>query len=385
VARRHHAFAVCTPGLEAVLQAELGAIGVRQPKTRRGGVEFSATTRQLYAANVGLRTATRVVVRASSFRARSFDELERDAASVPWDRWLTADRAVRFRVTSRSSRLYHTEAIADRLRRVTAPFAAGPAPASDAEHEQLVVGRVDHDVVTISIDSSGVPLYKRGWRVDTGKAPLRETLAAALLLATPYEGGSLLDPFCGSGTIAIEAALLARGLAPGRARTFAFEAWPSFEPGTWASVRAGIDGKGDAGPPAPTLGIMGTDRDAGVIDQAVANAERAGVADLVRFERRSVSEVEPPHEQPGWIITNPPYGGRASSGADLRNLFARFGQVVTERFGDWHVGVLTADPRLAGHTGLSFDTRLRTSNGGIPVSFQVAAPTTAPPDRTVAS
>lgn len=359
---KHVAFAVCTPGIEEVLHGELVGLGIRRCRVRQGGVEFPATTRQLYAANVWLRTATRVVVRVASFRARRFDHLEREAARVEWDRWLDPTRPVRFRVTSTASRLYHTDAISQRLHR----FAPRLATDEPAEDQQLVVVRVDHDEVTLSVDSSGVALHKRGWRTEIGKAPLRETLAAALLLAAPYEGSALVDPFCGSGTIPIEAAQLACGLAPGRMRDFAFQSWPSFQPGTWASVRAEL-----RPPAAPTeaVAIIGSDRDAGVVEQAAANAERAGLASRVRFERRALSDVEAPAGAPGWLVTNPPYGGRASAGADLRNLFARFGQVVADRFAGWDVGVLTADPRLPGHTGLPFTRRLRTTNGGIPVSF----------------
>src|SRR5688500_6787346 len=244
---------------------ELDALGVGYRRARRGGVEFRASTRQLYAANVWSRTATRIITRVSNFRARSFAELEAGAATTPWFDFASPDRPVRFAVTSHRSRLYHTDAIAERFARVFG------RPVGDDDAAQLFVIRFDRDMCTVSADTSGRPLHQRGWRLATAKAPLRPTLAAAVLLScgwpaeperlsaervaeperlsaervaepdrrsTERVAPVLLDPMCGSGTIAIEAALIAAQRAPGAGRDFSFQQWPSFEPGTWARVRA---------------------------------------------------------------------------------------------------------------------------------------------------
>ncbi|MGD9751869.1 MAG: class I SAM-dependent RNA methyltransferase, partial [Acidimicrobiia bacterium] len=229
------------------------------------------------------------------------------------------------------------------------------------------------------VDCSGTPLYTRGWRQAVARAPLRENLAAAMVASAEAAGWTaaqpLVDPFCGSGTIAIEAALSAIGRPPGFRRGFAFFEWPTFEPGTWASV---IGQAVEAERAPEDVVIVGSDRDAGAVAAATANAERAEVADIVRFEQRPVSELGPPApagghpDGPGWVLTNPPYGARIDHGGDLRNLYGRFGAVARERLPGWSVGMLVADRRLAAHTGLSLHDVLQCSNGGIDVTLLVA-------------
>jgi putative N6-adenine-specific DNA methylase len=361
---RHECFAGCAPGLEPIVAGELAALGIRAGRQHRGGVDFSATTRQLYLANLWLRSAGRVLVRVATFRATSFARLEQEAAEVPWNQWLTDDAVPVFRVSSTASQLYHTEAIAERLDRVVAGL--GAPPHAGAAEQRFVV-RVARDQVTISIDSSGENLHRRGYRLDGAKAPLRETLAAAMLLEVGWDGSvALVDPFCGSGTIPIEAALIARRIAPGTGRRFAFGDWPTFEPGTWASVTGEAH---TAALPRADVAIVGSDRDAGAIESAIANAERAGVSADVSFERRAISDATPPPGGSGWVLTNPPYGGRVAGGPDLRDLYARFGQVARDRFTGWSTGLLVADRRLAGHSGLSLEPALETVNGGIPVTL----------------
>ena len=351
----HDAFAVCTPGLEALTAAELSAIGVVVTGRENGGVSFRATTRQLYRANIALRTVTRVLLRFASFPAESFSQLDQMAATVDWARFLPPGQGASFRVTSLSSKLFHTGAIAERL-----------TTAVGGEGDQLVVVRLAHDRVSLSVDTSGELLHKRGWRQATAKAPLRETLAAALLMAVGWNGEvPLVDPMCGSGTIAIEAALAARGIVPGRDRRFAFQSWPSFEPGTWASVTA----EAKAGERPSSVAIVAGDRDAGAITAARANAERAGVADAISFVESPLSSLPMPDGDRGWIITNPPYGARVRGGDDLRDLYAALGAVTRARPPGWRLGMLVADKALAGHSGLTLSSAFSTRNGSIPVTF----------------
>jgi 23S rRNA G2445 N2-methylase RlmL len=179
-----------------------------------------------------------------------------------------------------------------------------------------------------------------------------------------------VDPFCGSGTIPIEAALLARRLAPGSGRGFAFQRWPSFEPGTWASVAGQAE---EAVRPAAGVAIVARDRDPGAVEATIANAARAGVAADIDAGRDVVSELRPPGGAagPGWLVTNPPYGRRVRGG-DRRDLFARLGQVIAGRLPDWTVGLLVDDPAVAGHTGLALSTAWPSTNGGIPVRYLVS-------------
>lgn len=355
------------------MERELDALGVGYCRARRGGVEFRASTRQLYAANVWSRTATRIITRVSNFRARSFEELEAGAADTPWFDFASPERAVRFSVTSHRSRLYHTDAIAERFARVF-----GRDLGDDADDAQLFVIRFDRDVCTVSADTSGRPLHQRGWRLATAKAPLRPTLAAAVLLSCGWPAGTpdsdrhvLLDPMCGSGTIAIEAALISTQRAPGAGREFSFQQWPSFEPGTWASVRATLRAARDDLGPAPT--IVACDRDAGAIDTTIANADRAGVADLVHTHAVALSATskldEVRESAAGMIVTNPPYGVRVASNKGLRDLYASLGNLVKGPLASWDLAFLAADDALARATGLALNPLLRTKNGGIDVTL----------------
>lgn len=367
----HDAVAVCPPGLETWVRDELAGLGVRLGSPTRGLVPFRATTRQLYLGNRWSRVATRLLVRMGRFPATSWSHLEQGVARLPWDDVLGAGVAPRFRVTATKSKLIHTDAIAQRFHQLV-----GPPALTDDEPEQLVVVRVHHDLVTVSIDTSGESLHKRGWRVKVGPAPIRENLAAAMVVAAGWDGTTpLIDPFCGSGTIPIEAARLAAGLPPRLDRTYAFQRWPTFEPGTWASVLA------DAGPGA-TRGnrapIVASDRDGDVVEAALANAERAGVAGEVTVEQRVVSHLKA-HSGPGWVVTNPPYGKRVGDSDRLSRLYGRFGSVVAERLPGFGTVLLSAERRLANATGLRFERLAETSNGGLRVQLvRAARPLPAP-------
>jgi putative N6-adenine-specific DNA methylase len=230
---------------------------------------------------------------------------------------------------------------------------------------QLFVVRLLRDHVTVSADASGELLHRRGWRQATAKAPLRETLAAALLAASEWDGiAPLVDPFCGSGTIPIEAALLARRMAPGAGRSFAAERWPG--------VSGAVGGKLRDQLAAASLGrapgaIVGADRDAGAIAAALSNAERAGVQQDVTFEERSISALELPEGGPGWVVSNPPYGVRVGDTDRVRDLWARFGMVLRERASGWRVALLSPDASLERQLRIPLHVVAQTANGGIPV------------------
>jgi putative N6-adenine-specific DNA methylase len=359
---------VCTPGLETWAHRELRALGLRTGTPTRGLVPFRATTRQLYLANRWVRVPNRVLVRIGRFTAATWSELERGASRLAWDAHLGEGTAPRFRVTAAKSKLIHTDAVAQRLHQLVGP----PSPGGP---EQLFVVRINHDLVTVSVDTSGEALHRRGWRHQVGPAPLREDLAAAMVLAAGWDGRvPLLDPFCGAGTIPIEAARLAAGFPPRLERTYAFQRWPSFEPGTWASVLAdpapGGCGRGD---PAP---IWASDRDGAMTAATVANAERAGVADRITAETRVVSHLKA-RRGAGVVVTNPPYGRRTGDPDRLARLYARFGAVARQRLPGYGVVLLAAEARLAAATGLALRPLATTSNGGLRVQLFAAAPAAA--------
>lgn len=369
-------YAITPPGLEDLTARELSSLGITTGETEPGGVAFHGTIRQLYVANLHLRTASRVLLRVTEFPALSFAELEKRARQVEWERYVAPGTAVRFRVTCRKSRLYHSDAVAERLAgavsyRVSGVrVAAGAADDDDATDEaQLFVVRMFRDQCLISADTSGAHLHQRGYRLAVAKAPLRETLAAGMLLASGWrETAPLLDPLCGSGTIAIEGALLARRIAPGHARHFACERWPGASARSWQDVR---DQAATAVLPTAPAPILGSDRDAGAVKAAEANAERAGVAGDIEFRQLPVSAVEPP-AGPGWLVTNPPYGHRLGDVGPLRDLYARLGDLARLRCPGWTFALLGADRRLESQLRLRLTDRFRTTNGGIPVRVVTA-------------
>lgn len=367
-------FAVAVPGLEALVAGELAqlagdglAVGALEP----GGVSFRADQGGLYAANLWLRLASRVLLRLGSFHARAFNELERRGRRISWGDIVPPGASVRFRVTSRKSKLYHQDAVAERLLALSGGVAASHAGVRDhgdgeeeeTEAQEFVV-RLYRDECTISADASGALLHRRGYRLATAKAPLRETLAAAMLVGSGWDGvAPLVDPMCGSGTIPIEAARLARRIPPGLDRPFAFERWPSYEPERWRALRDAARGQVLVRAPGP---VAGSDRDAGAIAAAAANAERAGVAGDISWRRAAISAIEP-GETPGWLVSNPPYGVRIGDRAGLRDLYAQLGNVVRRRCPGWQVALLTAHRQLEGQLRLPLTVRWEAENGGVPV------------------
>ena len=376
-------FAAAAPGLEPLVLAELQAIGVAGARAEAGGVSFGGGDEALYRANMWLRTASRVVLRVARFHAEEFHELERNARKVEWERFVAPGSTVRFRVTCRKSKLYHSDAVAQRVAAaiayrlkggitVVGDGAAGDDEgddAPDASVAQLFTVRLTHDECVISADGSGELLHRRGYRQAVAKAPLRETLAAAALAGAGWTATApLVDPMCGAGTIAIEAALIARDIAPGLGRDFAFMRWPTFDAARWARLGERAAARVQPAAPAP---ILASDRDEGAIEAARSNAARAGVEADIELSVRPISAIEPPESTRGWVVTNPPYGVRIGEQAGLRNLYAGLGRTLRERCVGWELAMVSADRALEGQVGVRFREAFRTSNGGIPVRLVV--------------
>ncbi len=379
-------FAVSAPGLEEFTRRELDQLGLlpfieisspqRDQNVRdsigaeSGGVLFEGDLKEIYRANLLLRTASRVLVRFGEFYAAAFSELEKKSSRLSWEQYLHPGQPLAVRVTCRKSRLYHSDAVARTLikgignRIHEAPVLMKVDEDSQEDPPQIIVVRLVRDKCTISVDSSGPGLHRRGYRLAVARAPLRENLAAGLIMASGWDGISpLIDPFCGSGTIPIEAAMMARGIPAGGARRFAFFNWPGFDHALWESLlKESIRQMQTDCPP-----IYASDRDAGAIEMAEANAARAGVEEIIEFSCRAVSAIEP--FGTGWVVTNPPYGVRVSSNKDLRNLYAQFGNILRDRCRGWKVALLCNDYQLLGNIGLQFDTSLTMVNGGIPVKL----------------
>ena len=325
---RLDAFVVVAPGLEQLVLDEVVRLGVRPASATHGGVNCTVTWPQLWSMHLQLRMATRVLVRVGRWKADGFDTLRAGLQRIDWSAWLPAGEGVSVSAsTDGRSKLFHTGAIEERVAEAI----------GRREGEQQVLVRVQRDVVTLSLDATGPSLHRRGYRGVAGKAPLRETLAAAVVVASGWDAKRpFVDPFCGSGTLLVEAAMIARRMAPGRHRVYAFQQWPSFDDDRWQRLLRGADA--DVIDRCPE--IVGSDRDAGAVEAALANAGAAGVGSNVAVRLASVSELELP-TRAGWLVTNPPYGERVG-GPDLRNLYDRFGAVLRERAGGWNVAVLAS-------------------------------------------
>jgi putative N6-adenine-specific DNA methylase len=338
-------FLTAPPGLEAVLAEEVRAAGFEGVATLPGGVTITGGWPEVWRANIALRGATRVLARFAEIRAFHLAQLDKRARKVDWAAVLRPDVPVRVEATTKASKIYHAGAAIQRIERAISEELGAPI-AKDAPVQ--IKARIDDNLVTLSIDTSGESLHKRGHKLFTGKAPIRETMAALFLRQMGFTGAEpLVDPMCGSGTFVIEAAEIAMGLLPGRDRAFAFEHLASYDPAAVAALKTS--------PPRPTgLRFFGFDRDQGAIKGAGENAARAGVSDVTAFTRAAVSDLARPEGPPGLVMVNPPYGGRIGDRKPLFALYGALGEALRARFSGWRVGIITNDGGLAKATGLPF-------------------------------
>lgn len=359
-------FLVGTPGLEDMLLAEAVEKGFAGATLSPGGVTVQGGWPEVWRANLELRGTSRVLARIGSFMAFHLAQLDKRARKFPWGDVLRADVPLRVQVTTKASKVYHAGAAAQRIE--TALRESLGAVISPEAALVLKV-RIDDNVVTMSLDTSGESLHKRGHKEAVGKAPMRETLASLLLRQAGYSGTeTVLDPMCGSGTFVIEAAEIAMGLLPGRSRDFAFQSLASFDPDAWDAMRNSARHQTD-------LRFYGSDRDAGAIRMSLANAHRAGVSDAVQFVNHAAGEIRPPDGPPGLVMVNPPYGGRIGNKKLLYPLYGTLGQTLLTHFKGWRVGLVTSEPPLAKATALPWKPQgPAIAHGGMKVWFYQTPP-----------
>ena len=339
-------FLAAQPGLEPALAKEARAAGFGPLAVQPGGVSFAGTWRDVWRANLELRGAGRVLARIGSFRALHLAQLDKRARRFDWAAHLRPDVPLRVEVTCRKSRIYHAGAA---TQRITGALRDGLGVELREDAGLRLMARMEDDLVTFSLDTSGEPLHRRGSKEAVGKAPLRETLAALFLRQCGYDGSEpVLDPMCGSGTFVIEAAEIAAGLRPGRTRHFAFEDLASFDAAAWQAMR-----QGPAPRPVAFL-CHGFDRDAGAVRMATANAARAGLEAITRFACQPISALTRPEGPPGLVMINPPYGARIGERKLLFGLYGSLGEVLRREMRGWRVGLVTSDGGLARATGLPF-------------------------------
>ena len=358
-------FAVVVPGLEKIGAAELTALAAHGVQVAEGGVGFSGSQDALCRVNLRARSITRVLVRLKGFKALSFPELFNKSLKVAWDRYIPGGHAVQVRAACHHSRLMHSgrvekavlDAITEKL-----TLAGVSISSSEADDAQQVAVRLENDRCTISIDSSGDRLDRRGYRLLSGHAPIRETMAAGILQWMEWKPDEpLLVPMCGSGTFAIEAALMGQGRAVNLAHDFALLHWPMLHQKRWKRVLDKAAGmQRDV-----ALHIEATDIDEAVLTQAMANAQQAGVGDVVRFERRDVRTLQPLQAgEGGLIVCNPPYGERIKG--DVINLYRDIGALLQqEAFAGWRMAVIAPDKECEQALGLKAKRHLKIKHGGL--------------------
>ncbi len=359
-------FATCPRGLEALLAAEVERLGAGAVAVTSGGVSFQADLRTVYRVNLESRIATRVLRRLDTKPYRNEKDIYELARSQHWGQWFRVSQSIRVDTTAVRSPLKSIDfatlrikdAICDRFRDDT-----GSRPNVDTRAPDVrITAYLTQDSATLYLDTSGEPLYKRGYRTQSVEAPLKENLAAGIIALTGWRPEeALLDPMCGGGTLVAEAAMIGLNIAPGLGRSFGFERTSDFDPGLWASVR-------EAAMQARTLdrklSIHGSDLHYREVEYAKENLRSAGLSDAVQIKQASATDLRPPAAE-GVLVTNPPYGERIGEKDDLAALYPKLGDWMKQHFAGWRCYYFTGDPDLPKGIRLKASRRTPLFNGAI--------------------
>lgn len=362
-------FLATAPGLEGLLYDEVRTKGFKQAKAIPGGVIIRGGWPEVWRANLWIRGASRVLARIGSFQVLHLAHLDKRAREIQWSTILSPKEPFRVDVVCSKSRIYHSGAAAERIEKaITETLKAPHSP----DAEITVMARIERDVCTLSVDTSGELLHKRGYKELVNKAPMRENMAALFLQQCGYKGTEpVFDPMCGSGTFVIEAAEIAARLNPGRSRHFMFEKFVNFDPAAWEKMRS-VHRQA-----SPDFHCYGSDRDEGAVRMSSENAARAGVTALTEFKQQTISDITPPTSTPGLVIVNPPYGTRIGDKTKLMPLYQTLGEVLRTRFSNWRIGIITTEAALAKATGLPFlPTTAPVQHGGLRVTLFRTEPLT---------
>ena len=369
---RYACAAAASFGLEAVVRAELGGLGISETRAEDMRVLFEGTAKDIARCNIGLRTADRVLIRLADFPAGDFDAVYQGVRAVPWRDLLAPDPLVVVQARSVKSRLSATpslqsvtkKAILDAMSGAKGRAKGGTAATARMEEKgprydvELVLR---DDKATLSLDTTGPGLHKRGYRGEGGEAPLRENLAAALVFLSRWgPARPFADPLCGSGTIAIEAALVAANIAPGLGRAFAAEAWPLIPAAAWAEAReqARAEERRDV-----HARILGSDRDSRMTAAAARNAHAAGVSGLVTFRAAPLQSFKAEGDY-GCIVCNPPYGERLGTEAEAQGLYREMGELL-RTLPTWSLFALSASRDFERHFGARSSRNRKLYNGNL--------------------
>ena len=359
-------FSPCPRGLESVLADELRKLGASHTDTLPGGVAWRGTWQICYRVNLESRIATRVLWQVGRGQYRTESDVYKLAYSVTWAKWFTAEQTIRVFVTAQRSPLKSLEfitlrikdAICDHFRAVT-----GRRPSVDTRNPAVRIHAFfNQEHVTLYLDTSGEPLYKRGFKTSKVEAPLKENLAAGILMLSGWQPGTaLLDPMCGSGTFLLEAAQMALGISPGMGRQFAFEHFRHFDSSSWRAIRSAAQQKQQ---PSCLLPIYGSDRAGEQIRNAKVNLESAGLEKCVHLQQADILNLMPP-ESEGTMVTNPPYGVRLGEQEDLAAFYPLLGDTLKKQWAGWRCLFFSADTALQKRIGLRASRRVPLFNGAL--------------------
>ncbi len=361
-----HFFAPCPRGLEAALAAELDGLGAAEITTTDGGAAFAGPIELAYRTNLESRLASRILWRVGQGSYRDENDVYELAKALDWPRWFRVDRTLRVDVAATRSPLTSLEFVTLRIKDAVCDrhrAAGGVRPSISKDRPDVRV----HAYLTATdasfyLDTSGEPLFKRGYRRETADAPLRENLAAGLLRLAGWQPGTpLLDPMCGSGTIAIEAALIALDMAPGLKRTFGFQKLAWYDGPTWQRIKQAAQRR--AKPPSPLM-IWASDSDATAIHQCSENIVAAGIEGAI-FVERADALTRPPPAPSGVIVSNPPYGVRMADSGALAAFYPQLGDALKQRYAGWTAYLLSGDTRLPKLIGLKASRRTPLFNGAL--------------------
>jgi putative N6-adenine-specific DNA methylase len=359
-------FAPCPRGLEGVLAAELAVLNAREVEAFDGGVAFSGDFATCYAVNLESRIASRVLWRVGQAKYRTEQDIYESARALPWNEWFDAGRSIRVNLSAARSPLKSLDFTTLRIKDAVCDAfraAAGRRPDVDTRAPDVRIHAFLTAVdVTLYLDTSGEPLFKRGYRAAAGAAPLRENLAAGILRLAGWQPETpLLDPMCGSGTFLCEAAMIALDVAPGLNRSFALEKLARFEAGSWRALHEAARARRR---PAGPLPIHGCDKSGYMLKLARENLAAAGPANAVHLKQVDVLESSPPGNS-GIMVMNPPYGARLGKEDELAAFYPRLGNVLKQRFTGWTACILSADMRLPRLIGLKASRRTPLYNGAL--------------------
>lgn len=362
----HQFFAPCPRGLEQVFEAELHELGIAETQRTDGGVAFRGPWSSMYRANLCSRMASRVLWKVGGAPYRTEQDVYAAARALPWHTWFTPQRTIKVKVSARHCPLPSLDFLTLRIKDAICDSFVGASlkrpSVNTAQPDVRIDAFLDERSITLYLDTSGEPLFKRGQRVSGADAPLRENLAAGIVRLAGWTPETvLLDAMCGSGTIVLEAACMARQLPAGGTRRFGFEQLLVHQPAVWERQRAGVCAAQRAD--APTK-IYASDRDPGMIRLAAQTFRQAGVAEAIHLEQCDILEREAPAES-GVLIINPPYGVRLSHPEEFETFYPRLGDALKQRFAGWRAYVLTSDPRVPKLIGLTPTKRTPLFNGAL--------------------